>query len=153
MAGLLPTRSDPEIERNDDPSVLYVDNEETEAMLSTLASDTALGIFRALNEQPLTASEIAKQLDLTIQNAGYHLENLQEVNLVEVVDTCYSKKGREMDIYAVTSDPKVVVLGTRNDRGNLRRAFGQMAAAVGAPAAVIAVWQALAGAVGRLIEA
>jgi DNA-binding transcriptional ArsR family regulator len=152
MAGLLPTRADPEIDRTDDPSVLYVDSEEAEAMLSTLSSGTALEIFRTLNEQPLTASEIADRLELTIQNAGYHLENLQEANLVEIVDTCYSKKGREMSVYAVTSDPKVVVLGTRNDRGTLRRAFGQMAAAVGAPAAVFAVWQALAATVGRLLE-
>ena len=153
MARLLPSRTDPSIDRSEDPSVLYVDSEETEEMLSTLASETALGIFRTLNDEPLTASEIADRRDITVQNASYHLENLQEVNLIEVVDTCYSEKGREMNIYAVTTDPKVVVLGTRSDRGNLRRAFGQMAAAIGAPAMFLAVWRSIAGAAERLLEA
>lgn len=153
MARLLPSRTDPSIDRSEDPSVLYVDSDETEKMLSTLASETALDIFRTLNDEPLTASEIADRRDITVQNASYHLENLQEVDLIEVVDTCYSEKGREMNIYAVTTDPKVVVLGTRSDRGNLRRAFGQMAAAIGAPAMVLAVWRSIAGTAERLLEA
>ncbi|MEF8778432.1 MAG: helix-turn-helix domain-containing protein [Natronomonas sp.] len=153
MARLLPSRTDPSIDRSEDPSVLYVDSNETEEMLSTLASETALDIFRTLNDEPLTASEIADRRDTTVQNASYHLENLQEVDLIEVVDTCYSEKGREMNIYAVTTDPKVVILGTRSDRGNLRRAFGQMAAAIGAPAIFLAVWRSIAGAAERLLEA
>ncbi len=148
MARLFPSRSDASVERDRDPSVLYVDSEQTEEMLSTLSGDTALRIFRILNDEALTASEIADRLELSVQNASYHLENLQEADLVEVIDTCYSEKGREMEIYAVTSDPKILVLGTEEDRGTVRRAFASLAGVVGVPAVLIAAW----GSLSRLLE-
>ena len=119
MARLLPSRTDQPIERDRDPSVLYVDSDRAENVISTLSGDTAMKTFRMLNDEALTASEVADGLDLSVQNASYHLENLQDADLVEVVDTCYSEKGREMAIYAVTSEPKVLVLGTEQDQGTL----------------------------------
>lgn len=148
MARLFPSRTETAVEQERDPSVLYVDNERTEEMLSTLSGDTALTIFRMLNDEALTASEIANRLDLSVQNASYHLENLKEADLVEVIDTCYSEKGREMEIYAVTSDPKILVLGTEGDRGTVQRAFASLSVAVGAPAVLIAAWSSLS----RLLE-
>ncbi|PSP27661.1 ArsR family transcriptional regulator [Halobacteriales archaeon QH_2_65_14] len=152
MARLLPSRTDQPIERERDPSVLYVDSDRAENVISTLSGDTAMKTFRMLNDEALTASEVADRLDLSVQNASYHLENLQDADLVEVVDTCYSEKGREMAIYAVTSEPKVLVLGTEQDQGTLRRAFGAMAGAIGAPALVIAAWSALAGGLEPLLQ-
>jgi len=144
MARLLPTGTDSSADRSGDPSVLYVDSEQTRDVISTLSSETAYEIFSRLNEQPLTPSELADQLDLSVQNASYHLENLKEANLVEVIDTCYSEKGREMDIYAVTSEPKVLILGSESDRAGLQRAFGQLAGVVGVSAVLIAAWRSIA---------
>ena len=141
MPKLLPSRSDPEIDRSGDPSVLYVDNDQTQELVSTLSSDTTMAVFRRLNEDPLTASEVAAELDLSIQNASYHLDKLQQADLIEVVDTCYSETGREMNVYAVASEPLVLVLGTRNDGPRVRQAFAGMAGVVGAPAVAIAAWQ------------
>ena len=148
MARLFPSREDTAVERDSDPSVLYVDDERTAEMISTLSGETALQIFRMLTDEALTASEIADRLDLSVQNASYHLENLQEANLVEVIDTCYSEKGREMEIYAVTSEPKILVLGPERDQGTVRRAFAALGGAVGAPAVLIAAWSSLS----RLVE-
>lgn len=152
MARLLPSRTDTSVERGRDPSVLYVDSERAEEMITTLSGETAMTVFRMLNDEALTASELADRLDISVQNASYHLENLEEADLVEVVDTCYSEKGREMAIYAVTSDPKVLVLGTERDSGTLRRAFASLAGAVGAPAVVIAAWGSLSGLADSLLE-
>jgi DNA-binding transcriptional ArsR family regulator len=144
MSRLLPTSSEPSVDQNGgEPSVLYVDNEQTRDVISTLSSDTAFGIFQMLNEQPLTPSEVSEELDMSVQNASYHIENLQEANLVEVIDTCYSEKGREMDIYAVTSEPKVLVLGNQNDQAGVQRAFSSLAGALGASAILVAAWQSL----------
>lgn len=153
MARLLPSRTDKSadqktessVERTAEPSVLYVGDERTEDIISTLSGDTAMNVFQMLNEEALTASEVAEQLDISVQNASYHLENLEDADLVEVVDTCYSEKGREMKIYAVTSEPKVLVLGAENEQGALRRAFGTMAGAIGVPAVLIAAWSAVSG--------
>jgi len=143
MSRLLPTRTDSSVDRSGEPSVLYVDSEQTQNVVSTLSSDTAFSIFRLLNEQPRTPSETAEQLDLSVQNASYHLENLEEASLVEVIDTCYSEKGREMDIYAVTSEPKVLVLGREGDRASVQRAFGQLAGALGISAVLVAAWRSV----------
>jgi DNA-binding transcriptional ArsR family regulator len=152
MARLLPSQTRQSIEQKSDPSVLYVDNEQTEQVISTLSGDTAMTTFRMLSDEALTASEVADRLDISVQNASYHLDNLPVAALVEVVDTCYSEKGREMEIYAVTSDPKVLVLSAENDRGTLRRAFGQMAGVIGVPAVLIAGWQSLSGIFETLLE-
>lgn len=152
MARLLPSRTDTSVERERDPSVLYVDDDRTAEMISTLSGETALTIFRMLNEEALTASEIADRLDLSVQNASYHLENLQDADLVEVIDTCYSEKGREMEIYAVTSEPKVLILGTEGDPGTVRRAFSTLAGAVGVPAVALAALSSLSQLVRPLIE-
>jgi len=144
MSRLLPTRTESSVDRSGEPSVLYVDSEQTRTVISTLSSDTAFEMFRLLNEEPQTPSEIAEQLDLSVQNASYHLENLVEASLVEVIDTCYSEKGREMDIYAVTSEPKVLVLGTEGDRAGIQRAFAQLAGVLGVSAVFVAAWRSVA---------
>jgi len=144
MSRLLPKGSDQSVEQSGgEPSVLYVDNERTRDVISTLSSDTAFGIFQMLNDEPLTPSEVADELDMSVQNASYHIENLEEANLVEVIDTCYSEKGREMDIYGVTSEPKVLVLGSQTDQAGVQRAFGSLAGAVDASAILVAAWQSL----------
>ncbi len=148
MARLFPSRTEHSVERERDPSVLYVDSERAEQMISTLSGETAMAVFRMLNEEALTASEVAARLDLSVQNVSYHIENLKAADLIEVIDVCYSEKGREMEILAATSDPKVLVLGTERDQGTLRRAFGSLAGAVGAPAVLIAAW----GSLSRLLE-
>lgn len=140
MPRMFPKRSDTTVERSEDPSVLYVDNQDTQEIVSVLATDTAYEIFQSLNRQPSTASEIASEMDLSVQNTSYHLHNLEDVGLIEVIDTCYSEKGREMDVYAPTRDPKVVVLGPEDDQATLRRAFSQIAGIIGAPAIVISAW-------------
>jgi len=145
MARLLPSRTETTVERGREPSVLYVDSERAAEMISTLSGETAMEIFRCLNDDALTASELAERLDVSVQNASYHLENLQQAELIEVVDICYSEKGREMSIYAVTSDPKVLVLGTERDSGTLRRAFATLAGTIGVPAIAIAAWGSLSG--------
>ena len=152
MAKLFPSRGKPSVDRDGEPSVLYVDSDEAAEVITTLSGETAMAVFRALTHQALTASELAEELDASVKKVSYHLENLEAAGLVEVVDTCYSEKGREMDIYAVANRPTVLVLGSREDRVSLRQAFGQLAGAVGISAVGIAAWQSLSGALDALLE-
>ena len=68
-------------------------------VLDALGSDTARSILRSVQTEPRTASEIADRVDTSIQNASYHLRTLTDVGLVRVVDTVYSEKGCEMNLY------------------------------------------------------
>jgi DNA-binding transcriptional ArsR family regulator len=89
--------------------VLEMAEDDADEVLDALSSDTRRRVVRALFEEPATASELADRLDTSIQNLHYHLTNLEEVGLVEPIDTVYSAKGNEMSVYAPASDPLVFV--------------------------------------------
>jgi predicted transcriptional regulator len=87
----------------------YVSMADADQVFTALAAETAREILRALHEEPTTKSALATQLDTSIQNVSYHLEKLEAAGLVAPEETWYSTKGREMDVYAPTADPLVLV--------------------------------------------
>ncbi|WP_255150008.1 ArsR/SmtB family transcription factor [Halorarius halobius] len=89
--------------------VLEMADDDTDEVLDALSSDTRRHVVRALFEEPATASELADSLDTSVQNLHYHLTELEEVGLVEPIDTAYSEKGNEMTVYGPASDPLVFV--------------------------------------------
>ena len=143
MARLLPTRTDAAVERSGEPSVLSLDDETTRTVFEALSSQTAYDIFRLLNETPATPTSIADRLELSLQNVHYHVSNLREAGLIEVADTCYSEKGREMEVFVVAPDPTLVFLGVEADRPALKRAFRSFAAAIGPPAVLLSVGESI----------
>ncbi|MFP8951497.1 ArsR/SmtB family transcription factor [Natrialbaceae archaeon A-arb3/5] len=148
MSRLLPTTSNASADQTGTPSLLCIDDEHASDVLAALSSETARTIFRELNERPLTAAALADRLDMSIQSVSYHLENLSAVELIEVADTCYSEKGREMDVYTVSEDPTILFLGTEDDQPGLRVAFKNLAVAVGPVSVLLAIWETLARVVG-----
>ncbi|RQH01737.1 ArsR/SmtB family transcription factor [Natrarchaeobius oligotrophus] len=148
MSRLLPTTSNASTDRTGQPSLLCIDDDRTSEVLAALSSETARTIFRELNDRPLTATALADRLEMSIQSVSYHLENLSAVGLIEVADTCYSEKGREMDVYTVSSEPLVLFLGTEDDQPGLRVAFKNLAVAVGPVSILIALWETLVRLVG-----
>jgi DNA-binding transcriptional ArsR family regulator len=143
MARLLPTQTDAAVERSDDPAVLSLDDDATREVIEALSSETAYGIFRLLNETPATASQIADRLEQSVQNVHYHLEKLESAGVIEVTDTCYSEKGREMSVYVVAEDPTLLFLGTEDDRPSLKRAFKSFASLLGPPSILLAVGESI----------
>lgn len=91
------------------PSVVNFD--QAGDVLDVLSTDTAREILTALYDSPAPTSEVAERVDTSVQNAEYHLGNLEEAGLVEPSGTWYSAKGQEMDVYAPTSVPLVVFAG------------------------------------------
>jgi predicted transcriptional regulator len=110
--GLLPSREPVET----DAGAESVSLEEAGAVIDALASGTARSILATLYQEPRPPSEIATAVDTSTQNVNYHLRKLREADLVEVVDTWYSSKGAEMDVYAPTADPLCVFVGDADDR-------------------------------------
>jgi DNA-binding transcriptional ArsR family regulator len=108
-----------EREGEGDLQTLWLDSEEAGDLLSSLASDTARSVLTALHDEPATASEVADEVDTSLQNARHHLNSLQDADLVEVTETRYSSKGREMNVYAPARDPTVVFVGSREHDGGL----------------------------------
>lgn len=145
MGGLLPTSSDATVERSGEPTVLCIADDRTEEVLAALGSETARSVFRRLNREPTTPATLAEDLNMSVQNAGYHLENLREAGLVDVHDTVYSEKGREVKVFGPVSEPLVVFLGSSEDEAGLRSAFERFSSAVGPVALLIVLKRSLKG--------
>jgi DNA-binding transcriptional ArsR family regulator len=143
MARLLPTQTDAAVERSDAPTVLSLDDDATRDVIEALSSETAYEIFQLLNETPATPAKIADRLDQSVQNVHYHLEHLQAAGVIEVTDTCYSEKGREMSVFVVSEDPTLLFLGTEDDRPSLKRAFKSFASLLGPPSVLLAAAESI----------
>ena len=101
---LLSTHSAVRVEAQ--PRVLSLDD--AGRIFEVLSSATARRILGAVYESPAPPSEIAAAVDTTVQNVGYHLDRLESAGLVGVVETRYSEKGVEMDVYAPAHAPLVI---------------------------------------------
>ncbi|MEF8813865.1 MAG: helix-turn-helix domain-containing protein [Halovenus sp.] len=106
MKGSVPTPS------RTDRHVNLSTGESTE-VIDALAAESARDIFQAVCAEPMTTADIADVVGTSLQNVQYHLANLEEAGLVEVVDTWYSRKGREMQVYAGTT--RRIVIGCGSD--------------------------------------
>lgn len=109
MSSYIPTISSTEASPNPEPRVLSLDGADVEAVFETLSSATRRSILEYVYEEPATPSELSKATGTSLQNVHYHLEKLESVDLVESIGTRYSEKGREMKVYAPTTDPLILV--------------------------------------------
>jgi DNA-binding transcriptional ArsR family regulator len=128
---LLPSRPDAEPAEDAGPRVVGVDDEAADDVLSALSSGTARRVLAELHDDPAPPSELADRVDTSLQNVQYHLEKLETCGAVEVVETAYSAKGREMDVYAPADRPLVVFAGDQKDESTLRTALARLLGAVG----------------------
>ncbi|MFB6232642.1 MAG: helix-turn-helix domain-containing protein [Haloarculaceae archaeon] len=142
---LLPSRPDASPSEDAEPRVVGVDSEDADAVLSALSSETARALLAAVHDEPAPPSELADRVDTSLQNVQYHLEKLEDAGAVEVVDTAYSAKGREMDVYAAADQPLVIFAGDQEDSSVLRTAIQRLVGALGVLALASLAVQALFG--------
>ena len=109
---LLPSTDDVTAKQEGEIQVLGVEEDETADVFEALSSNTARRILTAIYDNPAPPSELADQLDLSLQNVSYHLDNLKDAGVVQVGDTRFSEKGKEMNVYAPADGPVVVFVGT-----------------------------------------
>ncbi|MFW5896328.1 MAG: ArsR/SmtB family transcription factor [archaeon] len=153
MSGLLPSSSEPELSA-DEPRVIGVDEDDAEDVLAALSSETARSLFAAVHESPATPSELADRTETSLQNAQYHLEKLDDAGLIEVVDTRYSEKGREMNVLGPSGAPVVLFAGGEAESTEVKSALASLLGGVGVLAvASLAVQQVVGDGIGALFGA
>jgi predicted transcriptional regulator len=107
--------------------------EESRKLTQVISNDTARQIIELLADAPLSASDIAEHLKSPLTTIVYNLENLESVGLIKIDKIKYSKKGREVRIYAPVRK-LIVVVPEKTDRKSisdiLRKYVGVMLAAV-----------------------
>ena len=145
MSNLLPSTSDSAPATDATPRIVGLNSEDADDLLSALSSETARKLLAALHEEPATPSRVADRIDTSLQNVQYHLEKLENAEAIEVVDTVYSEKGREMNVYAPTDQPLVVFAGSEETSSGLRTALSRLLGGLGVLAAGALVVQSTFG--------
>ncbi|MEY7848705.1 ArsR/SmtB family transcription factor [Natrarchaeobius sp. A-rgal3] len=130
MARLFPFRSETTA-RDGTPRVVDLEGEDADAVFSALSSTTARRIYAHLDDEPGTPSDVADAIDSSIQNVRYHLENLEDAGLIEVVDTWYSSRGNEMSVYGTTDGP-LIVTSDESTASQLKTAISRLIGGIGA---------------------
>lgn len=92
-----------------DPDV--VSYEDADDIFEALSSQTARDVVTALCAEPATPSELADRIGASVQTVTYHLGNLTDAGIIAVIDTWYSTRGTEMDVYALSEHPVVLCIG------------------------------------------
>jgi DNA-binding transcriptional ArsR family regulator len=131
MADLLPSSPDPSAGDGSEPRVIGVDSDDADDLLAALQSETARDVLGVLYDEPATPSDLADDVDTSIQNVRYHLDKLTDADLVEVADTIYSEKGREMNVYAPVAKPLVVFAGNDDETPGIEAALSRLLGGLG----------------------
>jgi DNA-binding transcriptional ArsR family regulator len=145
MADLLPSTPDTSAADDGDPRVVGLDSDEADDVLAALSSSTARELVTSLHDDPGTPSDLADRVDTSLQNTQYHLGNLKDADVIRVIDTVYSEKGREMNVYAPTDQPLVVFAGDEEKETGLRAALSRLIGGLGAVAGASLLVQRLFG--------
>jgi DNA-binding transcriptional ArsR family regulator len=141
---LLPSGFDPSAGEDAEPRVVGVESDEADEILAALSSTTARRLLSELHDRPGPPADLADRVDTSIQNAQYHLGKLEDAGAIAVVDTAYSEKGREMDVYAPADQPLVIFAGDEEE-GALRTALSRLLRAVGVVGLASVLVQSLFG--------
>jgi len=97
-----------EINDNSEKLLVLPLGEESKKITQVITNDTARQIMELLAGQSMSASDIAKHLDVPLTTIKYNLENLVDVGLVKIERIKYSEKGRQVKVYAPVR--KLIVL-------------------------------------------
>jgi DNA-binding transcriptional ArsR family regulator len=96
--------------------ILEPGDDRAKMIAKAMASQTANDILGILKNSEYTSSEIANTLSIPITTATYHIENLIKAEMIEVVRTRWSPKGREVKIYSVRDQLVIVAPGKTDIR-------------------------------------
>lgn len=143
MSSIFPLRDTVTRDEPEEPRLVDLDEETADEVFEALAASTTRKIFLSLHEEPQTASDLAELTDTSVQNAQYHLQKLQDAGLISVVDTWYSERGSEMEVYAPDDESLVLYAGRdkqRSFRSLLNRVLGFGSVLV--PSSIVAGWAA-----------
>jgi len=103
----------------EDIIVLEPGDERAQKIGKAISSQTANDILHLISDEPRTASELTDTLHIPMSTIKYHLDNLLSAGLLEVRETRYSVKGREIKVYAVRNQLVIVAPKLANIRSIL----------------------------------
>ncbi|KLK87815.1 ArsR family transcriptional regulator [Methanoculleus sediminis] len=104
-----------------DVVVIQPGDEKAQRIARAMASQTANAIIQAFGGGPLTSSEVARRMKIPITTASYHIENLLDAGLLEVMETRWSEKGREVKVYGLANQILIIASPASDLRSVLQK--------------------------------
>ncbi len=105
----------------DDVVVIQPGDERAQKIARAMASQTANAVIQAFGGGPLTSSEVARQMAIPITTASYHIVNLLDAGLLEVMETRWSEKGREVKVYGLANQVLIIAPPVSDLRSVLKK--------------------------------
>lgn len=102
------------------PEVIELESQRAEVVLDALSSKTTREIFLEIYEKESSISQISDRTDNSIQNVKYHIEKLEESNLIEVARIHHTENGNQMKMFCPKSEA-VVLLSSQQDKDKALR--------------------------------
>ncbi len=131
--------------------ILAPGDERSQKIGKAIASQAASDILHALEKGPMTASDLASVLAMPMGTVKYHVDNLLEAGLIEIKDTKYSVKGRQVKVYGLRNQVLIVAPEVRTVRSILLKyaaLFGVVALSSLAAYTVLTALRPMAGGQG-----
>ncbi len=134
-----------------DENVIVLEHGSIEAqkVAKAMSSPTSADLFNALTGNPQSATALAGLTGFPLTTVKYHLENMLSAGLVEISNTRWSEKGREMKIYSVKDQVVVFAPRKTTDLKGIVERYGTMAGVIAIGCSlVIAIPQTLDRVIG-----
>jgi len=104
---------------SEDVIVLEPGDERAKKIGKAMSSPISGEILSLLRSGDMTLSDITDNLGIPMTTAKYHVENLLDSGMVEVIRIKYSEKGREVKVYGASGQVVIVSAGNKDLRSLL----------------------------------
>jgi PAS domain S-box-containing protein len=109
-------------------------------IVKAISHQTAGDVVQILSTKgPLSLLDIANLLEISLNAAKYHIENLMHAGIMEVSKTRYSVKGKKVKIYTLKNQVFIVAPNVTS-ADQLRKAVVKHRAELGVPVRIILKW-------------
>ncbi|HOU81136.1 MAG: helix-turn-helix transcriptional regulator [Methanoregulaceae archaeon] len=119
--------------------VIEPGDERAQKIGKAIGSPMANEILQILAGGPKTASDLTDLLNIPMGTLKYHIDNLLEAGLIEIAETRYSVKGREVKVYALRDQLLIVAPKVASVRSILLKYASLFAIVVLASMAMFAI--------------
>jgi PAS domain S-box-containing protein len=124
----------------EDAVFLEPGDEKTQNIVRAISHKTAGVMVQILStEGPLSLSDIAERLKISLNAAKYHIANLMKAGILEISRTRYSVKGKQIKIYRLKNQVFLVSPAVTSTN-QLRKAVEKHRTELGDPVRIILKW-------------
>lgn len=94
--------------------MVSLNDKEAQCLSEVLGNKTCRKILDLLSEKELTGTDIAKELKIPLNTAGYNLKKLIDSRLIETESHFWSVKGKRIPVYKISN--KSIVISPKSNK-------------------------------------